>query len=331
MMHETPSDDYSSFAATESPDEPGAKGLHLDTSVPAPERPLAESDVRSPRRRRILQPLVLFLATCFSTFFAGATNWMPHVYLADLQQARLAIETNWRDGLIYMMAVMGILVMHEMGHFVQTLRYRVPASLPIFLPVPLMAGTMGAVIVMDASKANRKQLFDIGLWGPWAGLVVAIPMIWFGIKTATPDPTAGDFPFGTPLIFKLITAYARPELTSGAVVKNPLFMAGWVGMLVTGLNMLPVSQLDGGHVIYGLFGARAKYIARAFIMAAITFIVVAEQYGWVVMLVLVLMLGVDHPPTRDDSVPLGPVRWTIGLLSLLIPVFCFTPVIFLGG
>ena len=257
---------------------------------------------------------MLFIATCLSTFWVGTTNWEPHKYLGNMQETWQAFETNWKQGLAYMAAVIGILVAHEMGHFLQTIRYGVAASWPIFLPLPIApTGTMGAVIVMDPSKADRKQLFDIGIWGPWAGLIVAVPMIWFGIKTATPDPTAGNFPFGTPLVFKLITAIARPDLQSTAVIKNPLFMAGWVGMLVTGLNMLPVSQLDGGHVIYGLFGTHSRLIVRAFIIAAIGFIIITEQYNWVVMLVLVLMLGIDHPPTRDDSVKLGPVHcdvWT---------------------
>ncbi len=317
------------------PSDADAKGLHLDSSVPllgdsVPRWAAAQSNFCTAPRRRWALPAILFGTTCLSTFWAGSTHWLPQFDIENFQQVKFLVQANWRDGLLYMAAVMGILLMHEMGHFVQTLRYRVPASLPLFLPLPVLMGTMGAVIVMDPSKANRRQLFDIGLWGPWAGLVVAIPLIWFGIKTAAPDPSAVDFPFGTPLIFKLMTAYVRPELASGAVVKNPFFMAGWVGMLVTGLNMLPVSQLDGGHVIYGLFGSRAKWIARAFIIAAIVFILVTEQYNWIVMLILVLLLGVDHPPTGDDSVPLGPVRWTIGLVSLLIPVFCFTPVIIPG-
>ncbi len=307
----------------------GTLGRHLDASVPPEPAPAAERSRRSAlaRRRRWRTPALLFAATSLSTYWAGATHWGGSFELESLAQAKAVLEANWRDGLIYMLAVMGILLMHEMGHFVQTLRYRVPASLPLFLPLPVMMGTMGAVIVMDASKADRRQLFDIGLWGPWAGLFLAVPLIWLGIHTAEPDPTAAEFPFGTPLIFKLITAYEWPDLASGALKRNPLFMAGWVGMLVTGLNMLPVSQLDGGHVIYGLFGHRAKWIARAFVVAAIAFIITAEQYNWIVMLVVVLMLGVDHPPTSDDSVPLGPIRWTIGLVSLLIPVFCFTPLI----
>ena len=311
--------------------------MHFDASVPNVAnrpQPSAQEPQRA-RSRRLRTPLILFVTTCLTTFWAGATHWSTTLQIENLDQAKYVIQANWRDGLVYMLAVMAILLMHEMGHFLQTIRYHVPASLPWFLPQPIMMGTMGAVIAMDASRANRKQLFDIGLSGPIAGLIVAIPMIWFGIRMAEPDPTAGDFPFGTPLVFKLMTrlvvACGRPELAGAALKNNPLFMAGWVGMLVTGLNMLPVSQLDGGHVIYGLFGRDAKWIARAFIIAAIVFIIANEQYNWILMLVLVLMLGIEHPPTGDDSVPLGPVRWTLGMISLLIPVFCFTPLIIPAG
>jgi membrane-associated protease RseP (regulator of RpoE activity) len=306
------------------------RGQLLDTSSPLlAGRELTEADLHSPIQWKWLS-LCLFLATCLSTFWAGATNWIPFAFLDDRQAALAMVQAHWWQGLQYMLAVMAILVTHEMGHLVQVLRYRVPTSFPLFIPVPIMmTGTMGAVIQMDGSRANRKQLFDIGLTGPWAGLIVAIPMIWFGIKNA--QPTSHDFHLGTPLVFQLIGNWVRPDLESGILYKHPLFMAGWVGMLITGLNMLPVSQLDGGHVIYGLFGRQAKWVARAFIIAAIVFIILQEQYNWVVMLVLVLLLGVDHPPTENDDVPLGPVRWVIGLASLLIPILCFTPMIIPSG
>ena len=292
-------------------------------------RELTALDLRSPPRRRVVLPLVLFAATCFSTFLAGALDFNPGFYL-ETSQADRVISANWMQGLVYMAAVIGILLCHEMGHFLQTVRYHVPASLPYFIPVPiLMTGTMGAVIGMEGSRANRKQLFDIGISGPLAGLAVALPIIWFGIQTAKITPPDADFQLGDPLIFKLLAGYLRPDLPAGAVLdkNNALLMAGWVGMLITGLNMLPISQLDGGHVIYGLFGRRSYLVARAFLIAAIAFIVLGENYNWTVMLVLVIMLGVDHPPTSDDDVPLGFWRTLVGLASLAIPVFCFTPVL----
>jgi len=204
--------------------------------------------------------------------------------------------------------------------------------LPIFIPLPIaVTGTMGAVIGMEGSRANRKQLFDIGISGPIAGLMVALPVVWFGIQQAGITTGTSEFwPFGKPLVFDLMTTYLRPDLPAGKVLQlNPLLMAGWVGMLVTGLNMLPVGQLDGGHVIYGLFGSKARVIARSFVVAAVVFMLVVDQYTWLVMLVLVLLMGVDHPQSRDDHIPLGPVRYAIGLASLAIPIFCFTPIVLL--
>ena len=284
---------------------------------------LTEEDLRPPRRRRIALPLFLFLATCVSTFFVGATGWQPVQYLEP---------PNWQQGWVYMAAVIGILLTHEMGHFLQAVRYHIPASLPYFIPLPvMMTGTMGAVIGMEGSRADRKQLFDIGISGPLAGLLVAIPIIVWAVLSGTPAPARELHPGGwhvnDPLIFTLLIRWLRPELAPGTeLFISPLLMAGWVGMLITGLNMMPISQLDGGHVVYGLFGKRAHIVARSFVCAAIAAMLYFDNYTWLLMLTLVLFIGIDHPPTRDDSVKLGPLRTIIGWLSLLIPVFCFTPV-----
>lgn len=290
------------------------------------ERELTAGDL-GPRRRRVVLPIVLFAATCGSTFLAGTLNWDPGRYAPD--GVRSVIAANWLQGLKYMAAVVGILLTHEMGHFLQTVRYRVHASLPFFIPVPfLFTGTMGAVIGMEGSRADRKQLFDIGISGPWAGLLVALPITWLGIREAEVMQNELPITLGDPLIFRMLAHYVRPDLPADAILSknNPLLMAGWVGMLITGLNMMPISQLDGGHVIYGLWGRRSRVVARAFMILAILFVVLGEHYNWTLMLVLVIMLGVDHPPTRDDNVSLGWWRRILGLVSLAIPVLCFTPI-----
>lgn len=304
--------------------------VHLDTSVATVSslRELTAADFRRPRRRRIFLPVFLFAATCLSTFIVGALDWNPG-RLFESNQAGPMLLNNWRSGLIYMAAVIGILLTHEMGHFLQTLRYHVPASLPFFIPVPVsLIGTMGAVISMEGSRADRKQLFDIGISGPWAGLVVSLPIIWFGIKNATIAPVGAEVQLGDPLIFQLLTHYLRPNFPPDAVLNknHPLLMAGWVGMLITGFNMLPISQLDGGHVIYGLFGPKAKFVARGFLIAVIVDIILEDRVSWILMLVVVIMIGVDHPPTRDDNVKLGLPRQIFGLVSLAIPVLCLAPV-----
>ncbi len=305
-----------------------------------------------PPRRRVTLPVLLFVATCASTFWTGAVNWRPDTRWGNLERAGQVIRQNleqgtvdtalrdaggvlgldWRRGLVYMAAVLGILLTHEMGHFLVALRHKIPASLPFFIPVPFLPfGTMGAVIGMQGSKADRRQIFDLGIAGPLAGLVVALPITWIGIQQLDigTQPAVG-IPLQNPLIFRLLIDYLRPgELPTNSFLYlsqfNPLLMAGWVGMLVTGLNMLPISQLDGGHVAYALLGRRAHLLARQLVVAAILAILIWEAYMWVVMLTLVILMGIDHPPTANDHVPLGWPRRVIGWLSLLIPIFCFPP------
>ena len=307
---------------------------------------LAESQPKLRYRRRATLPIILFLLTCASTFYAGATGWRPDELFIEgwlhglgpffQLHSRLAILEHWQQGLIYMGCVLAILMLHEMGHFVMTLIYHVRSTWPLFIPFPVSPiGTMGAVIAMEGYKADRRQIFDIGLAGPLAGLVLAIPITWIGAaQLDLAKPPVGPR-FGLPLAVQFLMQHMHPGQpqvhTSIAINQlNPYFMAGWVGLLVTGLNMLPVSQLDGGHVIYALLGRKAHWIARLFML--IVFIYMGLSWylkdtfpPWLLMAVLVMLMGTDHPPTRDDSVPLGWFRIALGALSLLIPVFCFAP------
>lgn len=290
-------------------------------------------------------PIFLLAATCFSTFFAGAMRWQ-HAWIleatltgqlnaADWMRIRCDLLRHYDQGLIYMVCVVGILFAHEMGHYVATRIYKVPASFPFFIPFfPAPIGTMGAVIAMQNHKANRKEIFDIGIAGPLAGLVLAIPITCLGIAqldvSVRPTSSPFDMPFDMPLLVRWIYAWLHPngaplpaELHASQV--NAMFMAGWVGLLITGLNMLPVSQLDGGHVTYTLFGKYSRTIAQVFIGIAVIYMVWQKIRVWTVMLLLIFFIGIYHPPTSDDSVPLGRARVILGCLSLLIPVLCFPP------
>lgn len=325
---------------------PEEAGFSVDVG---PDRELHASDLRSAaaprrsRRRRIGLPVGLFLATCLSTLWVGSADWRPLEHMETWQEMAAVFAANWQQGLTYMLAVLAILLTHEMGHFLMTLVHRIPASYPLCIPVPFNPiGTMGAVIGMEGLKANRREIFDIGLAGPLAGLVVAAPILWIGVSQLdlSQRPQPGEVQLNSPMIVSwMIDAQqaARPVQDSMGVESvnhgdwigisqvNPFFMAGWVGMLITGLNMLPISQLDGGHTIYGIFGRGAHTLARAFIVVAITYVVInLEQAAvWTPMLVLVILMGVDHPPTSDDSVELDRFRWTLGVASLAIPVLCF--------
>jgi len=275
---------------------------------------------------------VLFVATCLSTFWVGAADWRPQLVESPDMMWQV-VANNWGQGLTYMGAVLAILLTHEMGHFLQTVRYRIPASYPLCIPVPFsIIGTMGAVISMDGLRANRKQIFDIGIAGPLAGLVVAAPILYLGVRqldlSVAPGPQ--DIQLYNPVIVRWMIEWMHPQWADRAPwvsisQLNPFFMAGWVGMLITGLNMLPVSQLDGGHTIYALFGRDAYKIARAFTIIAIIYVVLnLEQAAiWTPMLILVILLGIHHPPTADDSVELDDFRWILGVGSMAIPVLCF--------
>lgn len=278
-------------------------------------------------QRRIMLPLVLFIATCFSTFLVGISESDAIRALANPSLLAEHFRDNWRYGLTYSVAVMSILLAHEMGHFLQAVRYRVNASLPFFIPMPFSPiGTMGAVIGMQGSQANRKELFDIGLSGPLAGLVLAIPMAVFGVLNAKiVPPTPGEMVFHSPLAMQYLVQWLRPDLANH-VFDSPLIGAAWVGFLITGLNMIPISQLDGGHVSYALFGRGAWFLARLVIFAAMGYMLFSGNYQWIIMLLLVMVIGVEHPPTRNDHVPIGPWRYALGLASLLIPIFCMAPI-----
>jgi membrane-associated protease RseP (regulator of RpoE activity) len=180
---------------------------------------------------------------------------------------------------------------------------------------------MGAVIAMQGSRADRKQLFDIGLAGPLAGLVVCVPIVCLGIYLAEPGPS----PFRQPLLTNMLVPWIRPDLSPRGMLPNPLLMAGWVGLLVTGLNMLPISQLDGGHVTYAIFRRGAHFLAYALFFLAVVLVVWKSWLHWVLMLALVALIGIEHPPTSDDRVRLGPLRVVLGIASLLIPVLSFPP------
>jgi hypothetical protein len=279
---------------------------------------LRGSDLTLPPQRRVMLPLMLFLATCASTFWVGVTHWNPldPEFSANWGLVAQVVQINWKTGFEYMAAVLAILLTHEMGHFLQTVRYRIPASYPLCIPVPFNPiGTMG------------------GLAGPLAGLVVAFPVLWYGIKQLdlSGSAAAGEIEFYLPLAAQWMMQWAHPnaswvnERWVALHELNPFFMAGWVGMLITGLNMLPISQLDGGHTMYALFLDRAHSFARFFISFAILYVVINldEAVLWTPMLLLVIFLGIHHPPTANDNMPLGRVRTAIGLASLAIPVLCF--------
>jgi membrane-associated protease RseP (regulator of RpoE activity) len=254
------------------------------------------------------------------------------------------VSTFLVGGPVYCAALMTILGCHELGHFVQARRYGVPASLPFFLPMPLPPiGTMGAVIAMDARVKDRKALFDIGISGPLAGLVPTLACCVVGLQYpfSKIGPAIDTLPvaqrfghqLGEPLLFTFLGRLTFGPLPEGHdIFIGPLAMAGWVGLLITAINLFPIGQLDGGHVLYALLRDRAHAVATTMLAAAIAGVVFAVWWlekrsmaGWTVMLVLLTLMGPRHPPTANDDVPLGAGRVVLGWATLAFLIVGFTP------
>jgi membrane-associated protease RseP (regulator of RpoE activity) len=268
-----------------------------------------------PRRPGWAWPFGLLLATIASTYFVG---WDAH---------------GVGGGVIYCLGVMTILVCHEAGHFIQARRYGVPSSLPYFLPMPIPPiGTMGAVIRMSSDIPNRKALFDIGISGPLAGLVPTLIFTAVGLMLSQPvGPGHPADPHQTvvnlPWLMKLFEPSHLANVPSLPIeLVHPLAHAGWVGLLVTSLNLFPIGQLDGGHVLYAVLRRRAHGIAVGLLAAALVAVFYFRFHSWILMLGLLLFMGPRHPPTADDQTPLGLWRVVLGLLTLAFLPFGFTPV-----
>ncbi len=286
-----------------------------------------------------IKRIAFWLAVCtvLSTFWAGVSAWAPFAVIEKawgmqtLMPFRRLILANWIGGLQFSFGLMAILVAHELGHYFVAKYYRVYSTPPIFIPFPLSPlGTFGAVIAMQSGQADRKQIFDIGLAGPLAGLLVAIPILIFGISNAQPMEYAPYqmMKIGQPLLVQWFALWLVPQhaadfnsmTNTGA---NPLLMAGWVGLLVTGLNMLPLGQLDGGHVSFGLLGQRRSlWVATTTFALAIGYMIYAQVAIFWLMLLLILLIGLKHPPSSDDTRQLGVFRCVIGWLSLALPILC---------
>ncbi|MFZ5829372.1 MAG: site-2 protease family protein [Planctomycetota bacterium] len=291
-----------------------------------------QREVRPPRR---WLPLLLFAATCLTTF--GTYAAMDLALAVDAREASLEAirDEAWlavKNGLYYSAAVMTILICHEMGHFLQARRYRVRASLPYFIPLPLPPlGTMGAVIVMESRIANRRALFDIGISGPLAGLVPTLIFCVIGVQLSTVEefrPQNADFQIGAPLLFRELVARFSGPIPEGFVLSlHPIAFAGWVGLFLTSLNLIPVGQLDGSHVLYAMIRRRAHWVAWGFIGAVVSlmFLMRGPMLNWIPLLLLLLVMGPAHPPTSNDREPLGLGRYILGALTLAFIIVGFTP------
>ena len=315
-------------------DEPDGRHLILT-------RPVANR-----RRERWWLHVTLLALTLVTTTVAGAILSGAVTYHSNplhvLRGLPFARHGAWTSGLAFSLPLLAILLAHELGHYLTARRYQLDVSPPYFIPVPLFpsfVGTMGAFIRLRTVVSDRRQLFDVGVAGPISGFVIALPVLVVGLalsRAASPDHAfpgmllhvgeatvaLGDSPLTWVLRKLVVGDYAGVRL-------HPLAFAGWVGMFVTMLNLLPLAQLDGGHLLYATFPGHHARVARAFLV--LTAVMGAWWWGWWVWVFLVLALSrgrLDHPPVLDSYRPLPPSRRWLAWGALLLFLITLTPVPF---
>ena len=252
------------------------------------------------------------------------------VWLHVLLFLLTVLSTMTVGGPLFSAGLLSILTCHEFGHYFAARRYGVPVTLPYFIPFPFsLFGTLGAFIRMSPRIPHRRALFDIAAAGPLAGLVIAIPLSYVGIllsqlvrKDALPQ---NIITLGEPLLFQGLGWLAHGSLGKDVdLLLHPLAFAGWAGMFVTALNLLPIGQLDGGHISHSLFGSRSRQVAFGMFGGLAIYSVIERNVTWLPLLVLLLVIGIRHPRSMDEGFPLGRGRTILGVLMVIIFVVCFS-------
>jgi membrane-associated protease RseP (regulator of RpoE activity) len=244
----------------------------------------------------------------------------------------LTIASTWlTGGWAYSLTILAILGCHEFGHYFMCRYYDVDASLPYFLPVPIsLTGTLGAFIRIREPIHSKRMFFDIGIAGPIAGFLVAVPALFIGVflsRVAPIEPGEGLW-LGEPLLFKLASRLFWGPMPEGyTLILHPIGFAAWFGMLATALNLFPFGQLDGGHISYAVLGRRSTYVTIAMVGVAITLSYLSMSWmAWtVLMIVMLFAFGVRHPRTYDEEEPLDRTRLLLAAFAVLMFALCFTP------
>jgi membrane-associated protease RseP (regulator of RpoE activity) len=284
----------------------------------------------APRPPRILLHVALFLATVVTTMVAGAFQFGVNLFEHPWQVYR---------GTPFAISILAILASHEMGHYFMSRRHHLNVSLPYFLPglpfPPPLPGTFGALIRIRSPILDKRALLDVGCSGPLSGLLVVVPVLVVGLKLSTvatlPPGTGMEITLGEPLLFKLVCWLTLGPLgPEEHVLIHPVAFAGWLGLLITALNLLPVGQLDGGHVIYALFPKWHRRISITF-LGMLVVIGILTWHGWLMWAALLTFLGIRHPPPYCDWVVLDRRRRILGGITILAFVLTFSPMPFSLG
>ncbi|MCX5830979.1 MAG: site-2 protease family protein [Deltaproteobacteria bacterium] len=269
--------------------------------------------------------ILLFAATCITTLAAGALQRGSNIF---------GSPGKLLDGLPFAGTLMVILTVHELAHYVASRRHHVSATLPYFIPAPSLIGTFGAFIKMTSPIMKRSALIDIGASGPIAGFIVSLIASIVGLSMSETVPLAkiqDAIVLGDSLLFSFLSRIIVGHLPDTVdILLHPVAFAGWIGLFVTSLNLLPIGQLDGGHIAFAILGDRHRYVSMTLvaILAVFGFFGIIGLYGWegwALWALLMLFLGIKHPPVLYWEMPIDPTRRYIALISLLIFIITFIP------
>jgi len=311
--------------------------LALDDSLPPPDP--GDHEPRPRFRDRVWLHVLLFVLTCAATTFVGLGYYSS--FLSDL--GTLQVSAGLRSigyGAWFSVPLMTIITAHEFGHYLACRRYGIDASLPYylpmiplsFLPLGILSGTLGAVIRIREPIYSKRALFDMAIAGPIAGFVVAVPALFLGMwlsKTGTLSPGFGVIEFGEPLGFRLAQYLTFGGLPSGVALNaHPTAMAAWWGLFLTMFNLIPVLQLDGGHIAYAVLGRRSAVLTQIVLVFLIGLAIYDHIWALPAAILggLVFWLGPHHPPVLDEDLPLDRTRRRVATLAVVMFVFSFTPV-----
>lgn len=275
------------------------------------------------QKPKVLVPIILFLLTAATTIVSGATFKGIDLFKNPLRLL---------EGLPFSLTLLTILLAHEFGHFFASQRHGIQSSLPYFIPAPplITPGTFGAVIKSRAQDINKKALLDIGAAGPLAGFIIAIAATTIGLhlsKVVTLPKTGEGYGLGSSIIFQILSYLVIGSVSENqGILLHPVTLAGWIGFLMTSVNLLPIGQLDGGHIASALFGKSHRVISITVLMLLIIFGIFIWP-GWLIsaLLVTILFARHPHPPLTDGQAVLGRKKRLIGWLSLVVFVFTFLP------
>src|SRR6516225_3397023 len=284
-------------------------------------------------RDRVWLHVLLFLLTIATTTLVGADHYAAFLLDFSARTLRMPFGALFVRGLWYSVTILAILGCHELGHYVACRYYDVDASLPYFLPVPIsITGTLGAFIRIREPIPQKRMLFDIGIAGPLAGFVIAVPALFIGVAMShvvRVPPDFSGFELGEPLLFKLAEWLLWGKISDPYSLNlHPIAFAAWFGLLATALNLFPIGQLDGGHICYAVLGTKSTYVTIASIGIAIGLAAYFSS-SWIVwtglMVVMLVLFGPRHPRVFDEHVPLDRSRRILAFVALAIFILCFTP------